>query len=224
MAVDKTVRIFLERADLAATAGIVELFHAVRRIPYGVTGDRTARGVVERWCGSCSGKHVLLSTVLGHFGYTSRIVTVETTVDRGLPENSRVSTRILELAKINVTPDFHHFAQCLYEGDWIDLDATWDDSLESCGFPVNRSWCGTSKTHIAFTPIRVVGYSSPEDLPALKTRLLGELSASQRENRREFFRELTGWLSEQVRSELNTPTSGALATGRKSSADGCRRW
>jgi len=224
MAADTTVRIFLERAELAATTEIVDLYHAVRRIPYAVTGDRTALGVVERWSGSCSGKHVLLSTVLGHFGLRSRIVTVETTVDRGLPEASRVSKRILELAKANVIPDFHHFVQVLHDRRWVDLDATWDDSLESYGFPVNRSWKGTSNTRLAFTPIRVVGYSGAKDLPALKTQLLGDLSASQRENRREFFRELTGWLSEQVRTDSSASTFGVLATGRQDSSDDRRRW
>jgi len=224
MAADSTVRIFLERADLAATTGIVDLFHAVRRIPYSVTGDRSARGVVERWRGSCSGKHVLLSTVLGHFGFESRIVTVETTADRGLPKNSRVSKRIFELARVNVIPDFHHYSQVLLEGHWVDLDATWDDSLESQGFPVNRSWDGASNTRLAFTPIVVVGYSSGEDLPALKSRLLGGLSASQRENRREFFRELTGWLREQVRNEPDASKAGILAAGRQNSSEGRRSW
>jgi hypothetical protein len=223
MAADTTVRIFLERADLAATTRIVDLFRAVRRIPYAVTGDRTARGVVERWSGSCSGKHILLSMVLGHFGHSSRIATIETTADRGLPEHSRVARRIIELANANVIPDFHHFVQVRCEDHWIDLDATWDDSLESFGFPVNRNWDGTSNTRIAFSPIRVVGYSSAEDLPALKSQLLGGLSASRRENRREFFRELTVWLSEEVRFDSTTPASGVLATGRQTSADGRRR-
>ena len=90
MATDLTAKKFLNRAGLSATPRVVDLFDSVRRIPYAVTGDRTAEGVVECWRGSCSGKHALLWLMLQHFGHEARIVTVETTVDSALPARSSV--------------------------------------------------------------------------------------------------------------------------------------
>lgn len=150
--------------------------------------------------GSCSGKHILLSLLFDLFGYSSKIVTVETTIDPMELGGEEMPRWLLDYADEAPITDFHHFVQLGFGKQALNLDATWDDSLLGMGFRVNAGWDGLSNTCLAFTPTRVVGISSADDVADFKRQLLETLTREQLERRRRFFDALTGWMDSEVRS------------------------
>ena len=54
---------FAARAGLDEGAVFPDVVEAVRRIPYGRPTDRSAKGVVREWRGTCSTKHELIASL-----------------------------------------------------------------------------------------------------------------------------------------------------------------
>ena len=55
---------FAARAGLPGDASLRQVVNAVRTIPYGRPGSRTADGMIGEWKGTCSTKHALLAQLL----------------------------------------------------------------------------------------------------------------------------------------------------------------
>ena len=55
-----TYKKFLKKCLRAGSTNVVDIYHAVRNIPYGSTGERDPVKVIASNLGSCSGKHILL--------------------------------------------------------------------------------------------------------------------------------------------------------------------
>jgi hypothetical protein len=55
---------FAARAGLPGDASLRQVVNAVRAIPYGRPGSRTADGVISEWKGTCSTRHALLAQLL----------------------------------------------------------------------------------------------------------------------------------------------------------------
>lgn len=183
---------FLKQHVRAEARALPAIYHAVRNIPYGSTGERDPAQVIARNLGSCSGKHILLRNLLREAGREAEIITMFTYFNRGIAAHPAMPLDLREMIEGADVCDYHHYVRVRLEAGWAKLDATWHDALIPYGFPVNRDWQGTGDTKLAASPIRE--YPPVEDLAALKVQLLAELKPEQRELRARFFRRLTEWM------------------------------
>ena len=187
-----TYRTFLEKRLSAGSRNVTDVYHAVRKIPYGSTGERDPLKVIANNLGSCSGKHVLLRDLLREAGWEAEIITMFTYFNRGIPSHPAMPAELRAMIEGEEVCDFHHYVRVRMDEGWRKLDATWHDALIPYGFPVNRDWKGESDTVLAAAPMRE--YPAVEDLVALKERLLTQLTPEQREFRAKFFTQLTNWM------------------------------
>lgn len=187
-----TYESFLRERVRSGTRGLVEIYHAVRNIPYGSTGERDPVKVIANNLGSCSGKHELLRDLLRATGREAEVITMFTYFNRGIPSHPAMPEELRTLVDGEAICDFHHYVRTRADGGWIKLDATWHDALIPYGFPVNHEWQGGTDTVLAATPERE--YPAVEDLATWKKELIARLSPEQREARARFFRLLTEWM------------------------------
>lgn len=184
---------FLERhVRQEAPVALADIYHAVRRIPYGSTGERDPVKIIANNMGSCSGKHILLRDLLRETGRDAEIITMFTHFNRGIPAHPAMPRELRALIEGDDVCDFHHYVRVGSGRRWIKLDATWHDALIPYGFAVNHDWHGRGDTTLAAKPIRE--YPPVEDLAAWKVQLLTELGPAERELRTRFFRKLTEWM------------------------------
>jgi Transglutaminase-like superfamily len=188
-----TYRIFLKERVRASSTNVVDIYHAVRKIPYGSTGERDPVKVIANNLGSCSGKHILLRDLLREVGWKAEIITMFTHFNRGVPSHPAMPADLRAMIDGEDVCDFHHYVRIRIHEGWHKLDGTWHDALIPYGFPVNRDWEGHSDTVLAATPIRE--YPAVEDLVAWKEQLLTQLTPEQREFRAKFFTRLTEWMT-----------------------------
>jgi hypothetical protein len=184
---------FLRALDARARPTFVQVYHAVRNIPYGSTGERDPVRVMEVRVGSCSGKHVLLRELLRALGYRAETVTVFAYFNKGIPEYEGFPPELLRIIREERVPDFHHYVRMYRDGRPQKLDATWHDKLIPYGFPVNHAWNGEGDTVIAAEPIRE--YPPEEDLIAFKVKMLATLTPEESALRLRFLRLVTDWMA-----------------------------
>ncbi|HET8609632.1 MAG TPA: transglutaminase domain-containing protein [Burkholderiales bacterium] len=187
-----TYRTFLDKHLKGGPADLPAIYHAVRNIPYGSTGERDPVKIIANNLGSCSGKHILLRDLLRETGRQAEVITMFTHFNRGIPSHPAMPDDLRTMIDGGEICDFHHYVRVRDRRRWIKLDATWHDALIQFGFPVNRDWGGERDTLLAATPIRE--YPAVEDLATWKRQLLTRLSPQQREIRAKFFRRLTEWM------------------------------
>ena len=187
-----TYKTFLEKLLRPGSTNVSDVYHAVRKIPYGSTGERNPVKVIANNLGSCSGKHILLRDLLREVGREAEVITMFTHFNRGIPSHPAMPAELRAMIAGREVCDFHHYVRFRMGECWHKLDATWHDALFSYGFPVNRDWNGESDTVLAATPIRE--YPAVEDLIAWKEQLITELTAEQRDLRAKFFTTLTEWM------------------------------
>ncbi|HEX8012325.1 MAG TPA: transglutaminase domain-containing protein [Casimicrobiaceae bacterium] len=171
---------------------LTDIYHAVRRIPYGSTGERDPVKIIANNLGSCSGKHILLRDLLREADREAEVITMFTHFNRGIPAHPAMPDDLRAMVEGEEVCDFHHYVRVRTGKRWTKLDATWHDALIPYGFPVNHDWHGHGDTRLAATPLRE--YPPVEDLAAWKVQLLTELGPEQRELRARFFRTLTEWM------------------------------
>jgi hypothetical protein len=190
---ESSYRSFLrQRLQEGAPATLTAIYHAVRRIPYGSTGERDPVKIIASNLGSCSGKHILLRDLLRETGREAEVITMFTHFNRGIPSHPSMPGDLRAMVEGGPIGDFHHYVRVRTGRRWTRLDATWHDALVPYGFPVNRDWSGHGNTMLAARPIRE--YPAVEDLAAWKVQLLTELDPEERELRARFFRRLTEWM------------------------------
>ncbi len=182
------------RPEGGRTAVMTRLYHAVRNIPYGSTGERDPLQVIVNDVGSCSGKHILLRDLLRASGIDAEVITIFTHFNDGIPLHESMPGPLQALLRGEPVVDFHHYVRTRGEAGWLKLDATWHDPLRAFGFPVNTGWNGDRDTILAATPIRE--YPADEDIAARKLELLADLDEAQRTRRAAFFRLLTAWIAD----------------------------
>lgn len=184
---------FLKRhVQAGGSAALTEIYHAVRKIPYGSTGERDPVKIIANNLGSCSGKHILLRDLLRETGRDAEVITMFTHFNRAMPSHPAMPRELRAMIEGPDIGDFHHYVRAQSGRRWIKLDATWHDALIPYGFAVNHEWRGHGDTTLAATPIRE--YPPVEDLAAWKVQLLTELAPEERELRARFFRLLTEWM------------------------------
>lgn len=56
---------------------VATVYHAIRQMPYGGVGvRRTVEGLLQARCGSCSGKHMALASLLRRLGHQAELLTL----------------------------------------------------------------------------------------------------------------------------------------------------
>ena len=185
---------FLERVkESTGSTGLIDVYHAIRNIPYGSTGVREPSEVIRGNLGSCSGKHLALRDLLRQTGHAAEIITMFTYFNERTPVVESFPDELKRMCRADRIPDFHHYVRVAVGGAWIKLDATWHDAMIPYGFPVNHAWNGQGDTILAADPIRE--YPNVEDLITRKQQLIDSLPADEREKRARFFGLLTDWIA-----------------------------
>jgi len=180
------------RAQARDENRLVEIFHAVRRLPYASTGERNPAQVVRAGRGSCSGKHILLRDLLVEAGYKACVTTIRGDLAAAMPAAADFPDELQRLIDAGDVPDFHHYVSVDIDGRTVVLDATWHDQVAAFGFPVNHDWDGKGDTRVAVTPSEVL--ETVEDVAGYKASLIATLSTTQRDRRRRFLELLTTWI------------------------------
>jgi len=189
---------------------VATVYHAIRQIPYGGVGvRRTVEGVLEARCGSCSGKHMALTSLLARLGHTVELLTLHCDFSAAVALHAAaVSAEGAlcngALTRYNAAPvhDFHHVVRLTRPetevGGSVLLDATWPDCLAPHGFRVNTGWADGGDTQLAVPDTAIyqrIEAVSVAQLGPMKAELVATLPAAQAERRAAFFRDLLVWLT-----------------------------
>lgn len=134
----------IQRAGLAENASVPEVVDAVRRMPYGRPTQRSARGALTEWRGTCSTKHALLAAVLAEQWPHLKPQLIHR-VYRCMPGDAARSFGPDVAATVSAEGlwDVHRYLTVELDGDRIAIDVT---------FPSGQRWDGTSSMPIACGP------------------------------------------------------------------------
>ncbi|MEH6725085.1 MAG: transglutaminase domain-containing protein [Hyphomicrobiales bacterium] len=184
---------FLDRHGLHENSSMVEVYHAVRNIPYGRVGGRSAEAVIEHNMGSCSGKHILLRDALRHLKQSADVETVRGDFAAAIPPHSTMPEALQAYCRDGGITDFHNYVVWQSPDGEVKLDATWSDRPIAKGIPGNRDWNGNGDTRVALEPEIVL--DRVEEVPSYKAFLLGQLGKDQILERERFLNLLTDWVA-----------------------------
>lgn len=179
---------------------MVEVFHAVRRLPYHSSGDRSLAGILASGRGSCSSKHVLLAALLNRIGVRADVELVRGDFAAPLRAARNIPQSLSAAAQAGV-PDVHNVVRAWGEGGSVILDATWHDAVKPYGFRVNDSWSGVGDTAIAVDVSEFLGPSA--DPAAAKAAMLAHWPQAVQRQRRHFLELINEWIA-----GLEAPASG----------------
>ena len=169
------------------------IYHAVRKLGYYSSGERSAEAVMLTGRGACTAKHILLRDLLRRHGEVAEVELAEGDFAAGMPQVASMPARLREMIRAAGIADFHCYVVWQNAGHAVRLDATWPDALAIHGFPVNAGWAGTGDTRLAITPDGIA--QRAEDVIAAKAQLLSGLSADQADKRRQFLTLLSDWIA-----------------------------
>jgi transglutaminase-like putative cysteine protease len=179
-------------AGLDAVRARIALFEKVRDIPYAYPASRDPEEVLRSGCGTCSGKHYLLAELYRRLGLRVRNMICSHRFNESplpFPENMQSMLRKDEIV------DMHDYLQIELNGDWIDVDATWERGLREFGFPVNEDWDGEKPMLLSVVADENVVVDGPEAARS-KEEMLAKLSPRQRALRKQFLDALNQWMLE----------------------------
>jgi hypothetical protein len=128
--------LFFQRAGIPPTASIQEVVEAVRQIPHARPSERSARGVVKSWRGTCSTKLLLLDAILPELDlrFVNRVFRLTPSAAR-----AKLGERPAAALPPEGIVDVHTYATGVVEGRRIVIDVT---------FPGGSPWDGTSDMEI----------------------------------------------------------------------------
>ncbi len=169
------------------------LYHAVRKLAYFSSGERSAEALMRSGRGACTAKHILLRDLLRRHGESAEVELVAGDFAAGMPQVASMSAPLREMIRAAGVPDYHCYVVWQTAGHAVRLDATWPDALADQGFPVNAGWAGIGDTRLAITPGGIS--ERAEDVITAKARLLAGLTADQAAKRRLFLKLLSDWIA-----------------------------
>ena len=169
------------------------MYHAVRKLAYFSSADRSPEAVMRDGRGACTAKHILLRDLLRRHGEAAEVEFVAGDFAAGMPQVASMPARLREMIRAAGIADFHCFVVWQNAGHAVRLDATWPDALAIHGFPVNAGWAGSGDTRLAITPDGIA--QRAEDVIPAKAQLLSGLSAGQADKRRQFLKLLSDWIA-----------------------------
>jgi hypothetical protein len=111
---------FLRRAGLSDPS-VVEVVNAIKQIPHGRPRERSARGVVDDWRGTCSTKLLLLKEVCPELG-----IRFFNRVFRMTPDEAdrHLGPEVAAIVPPEGLVDIHTYAQVALGGGWLTIDVT----------------------------------------------------------------------------------------------------
>ena len=175
--------------NLTKGEAVVKVFQRVRDIPYGVIGSRDPVKVLEANKGTCSGKHFLLAALYRVMGLNVKDMVAFHKYE-SLPRNVEYPEELkVILQKGDGIPDYHNFIKLYVNGNWLTLDATFEEDLKEY-FVVN-DWNGKHDTTLSVKPVAIWEASNPVDFKMTK---LNELPLETRNYRKEFLKRFSDWL------------------------------
>ena len=169
------------------------IFHAVRKLGYFSSGERSAEAVMRSGRGACTAKHILLRDLLRRHGEMAEVELVAGDFAAGMPQTASMPLPLRDMIRNAGIPDFHCYVVWQNAGHEVRLDATWPDALAFHGFAVNAGWDGTGDTVLAISPNGIL--AREEDVITAKARLLAGLTADQAGKRRLFLKLLSDWIA-----------------------------
>ena len=169
------------------------IYHAVRKLAYFSSGERSAEAVMRTGRGACTAKHILLRDLLRRHGEVAVVELVAGDFAAGMPQVASMPLPLRDMIRDAGIADFHCYVVWQRPGQNVRLDATWPDALAGHGFPVNAGWDGAGDTVLAIKPNGIAARA--EDVIAAKARLLSGLTADQAEKRRLFLKLLSEWMA-----------------------------
>jgi hypothetical protein len=172
-------------------AARITVFEHVRDIPYCYPADRDPKEVLRKGHGSCSGKHYLLGEMFRGLGLGVRnMICTHRFNESPLPFPEEMQALLLK----NEIVDLHDYLQVSVDGEWIDVDATWELGLRDFGFPVTDEWDGKSSMLLTVNPDE---QTAVQGNPAkAKEEMLSKLTPRQRALRKQFLEALAKWVDE----------------------------
>jgi len=169
----------------------IAVFEHVRDIPYVYPSSRDPVEVLQRGQGTCSGKHYLLAAAFRCLGLQVRHMICTHRFNESpiaFPEQMQALLRKTEIL------DLHDYLQLAVDGEWIDIDATWEIGLREYGFPVNDEWDGRSPMLLSVTGEE--NRIAERDPEKVKEEMLAHLTPRQRMQRKQFLEALSAWVVE----------------------------
>ncbi|MBI4514874.1 MAG: hypothetical protein HY699_03540 [Deltaproteobacteria bacterium] len=172
-------------------AARIALFETVRDIPYVYPASRDPAEVLRRRAGSCSGKHYLLGELLRLLGLRVRNMICRHRFNESpLPFPEPMQALLLK----NEIVDLHDYLQIQVDGQWVEIDATWERGLRDFGFPVTEQWDG--RRPMLLSVVVDEEFVVEGDPGRAKEEMLSKLTPRQRQLRKQFLESLSGWLQE----------------------------
>jgi hypothetical protein len=169
----------------------IVLFEKVRDIAYAYPTSRNPVEVLQQSRGSCSGKHYLLGELYRVLNLPARHIIC---THRFNESPIAFPPEMQEILRKNEILDLHDYLQIAVDGNWVDVDATWEAGLRAFGFPVNEDWDGKAPMVLSVVPEELtVVESDPE---RQKETMLSKLTPRQRTLRKQFLEALNGWVQE----------------------------
>lgn len=189
--IQQAVKAWTEGCDPVRARIVV--FEKIRDISYSAAANGDAQAVLEAGRGSCAGKHQLLAEALRCLGLQVRhMICTHRFSESTIPFPDHMQA----LLRKNEIMDVHDYLQIAIDGDWVDVDATWEQCLREYGFPVNEDWDGQSPMLLSAT----VDEPQVADRDPTKTKeeILSHLTPRQRALRKEFLTAIDAWVDEIV--------------------------
>jgi hypothetical protein len=169
----------------------IAVFEHVRDIPYSYPASRDPAEVLRTGRGTCSGKHYLLGEMFRQLGLSVRHMICTHRFNESPLVFPAPMQQVLQKNEI---VDLHDYLEVQIDGDWVEVDATWECGLREFGFPVNEDWDGQQPMLLSVVPEEVsIAERDPE---RLKEELLSKLTPRQRTLRKQFLEALSGWVQE----------------------------
>lgn len=126
-------------------------FNLVRDIPYGTIGAHEPKLALKNQTADCYAKSQILSQLLAHLGYETRILIMQ----------YRLKNKPEEVMYIPGQLDYHYALQLKLNDHWVTIDATYDPPLAKLGFIVNN-WNGNHSTPLTESPLSQKIYGQPD--------------------------------------------------------------
>ena len=169
------------------------IYHAVRKLAYFSSGERSPEAAMRTGRGACTAKHILLRDLLRRQGEVAEVVLVSGDFADGIPQAASMPAPLRAMIRSAGVADFHCYVVWQNGGHAVRLDATWPDVLAGHGFPVNAGWTGFGDTVLAISPNAAI--QRAEDVMTAKAQLLLGLSVDQAARRLRFLKLLSDWIA-----------------------------
>lgn len=174
---------------------MVSVYKHIRDIPYAIVPElrdpvKGPPGILEKGCGSCVPKHILLASMFNRLGIPVKFVTYPFKWDDPAikyPPDIRKMARELPTA-------YHLACKARIDSGWVLVDATWDPPLKGAGYPVNERWDGKGDTKNAVTPIEEVLHDSLEERISYESSRRALYTEKDKAAYEKFIPALNAWL------------------------------